>query len=97
MVEVTSKTGITKDLSLDFDSIVGYEEAHPEYSFLEDVGKMADNMKLSTLDRLTKLVYDGQGWKQFVKDGFTMNDLSTAILESLKELGFTQEENAGEA
>ena len=95
MVEVTSKTGITKDLHLDFDAIVAYEEKNPDYSFIDDIGNLGDKMRFATLDRLTKLVYDGQGWKQFVADGFSIKELSLAITEGMKELGFIPEDSPG--
>jgi len=94
MVKVTSKKGVEKDLCLDFDAIVAMEEKTPGYSFLEEMDKLGDTPKLSTIDRLTRLIYDGKGWKEFVADGFTIRDLTTVLRGSMAELGFTSEDSA---
>ena len=94
MVKVTSKNGIEKDLCLDFDAIVEMEEKNPGYSFLEEMDKLSDTPKLSTIDRLTRLIYEGKGWREFVKDGFTIDDLTTVLKGSMAELGFTSEASA---
>lgn len=94
MVTVTSKKGETKDLCLDFDAIVEMENKDPNYSFFEEMDRMGDKPKVATLDRLARLIYDGKGWKEFVRDGFTIDDLTKVLKGSMVELGFTSEDSA---
>lgn len=94
MVKVTSKKGVEKDLCLDFDAIVEMELKDPKYSFMKEMENIGDDMRLATIDRLTRLIYDGKGWKEFVKDGFTLQDLTKVLRESMAELGFTSEDSA---
>jgi hypothetical protein len=94
MVEVTSKKGETKDLCLDFDAIVEAELKDPSYSFIREMDGLDRNLRLSTLDRLTRWIYGGKGWKEFVADGFTIEDLTKVLKGSMEELGFTSGDSA---
>ncbi|WII07038.1 hypothetical protein PED39_05470 [Methanomassiliicoccales archaeon LGM-RCC1] len=86
MVHIVSSTGVEKDVSLDFDAICAYEDAHPDWSMVKELSNLK-TMKFSSLKVLTSFFYEG-GWPQFVGDGFTIDDLSNVILEGLNELGF---------
>jgi hypothetical protein len=60
-----------------------------------EMRKFGKTTRFSSLDILATFLYDG-GWKQWAADGFTVADLTDAISDSLRELGFTSEEEASE-
>ena len=91
MVHIESKTGIEADVGLDFDKIVAYEQAHPDWSLMTEMQSLGEKMRFSTIDLLASFIYPG-GWKGWVADGFTIKDMTLVITEGLKELGFTPED-----
>lgn len=91
MVHIESSTGIEADVTLDFDKVCAYEREHPDWSIITELSGFGGNIRLTSLDLLTSFIYEG-GWKAWVRDGFTIQDLTLAITEGLKELGFTLEE-----
>lgn len=94
MVELTSTTGVVKDLHIDFRACVALEEdmGMSFFKIMSDLG--GGDLHLSTLDRLVRLIpaYAEFGWPEFVKDGYKLTDLMTVITKGMEELGFTSEE-----
>ena len=94
MVEMTSAKGVVKDLHIDFRACVDLEEdmGMSFFKIMSDLG--GDDLHLSTLDRLVRLIpdYAEYGWPEFVKDGYRLTDLMTVLTKGMEELGFTSEE-----
>ena len=90
-MQMESKTGVVAEVTLDFDKICDYERAHPDWSIVQELASFNGNIRLTSIDLLASFVYEG-GWRAWVKDGFTLNDLTLAISNGLKELGFSSEE-----
>jgi hypothetical protein len=94
-MHLTSRKGIEADVELDFDAVCAYEDEHPDWSIIAEMRRFGKTTRFSSLDLLASFLYDG-GWKAWAADGFTVADLTDAISEGLRELGFTSEEEASE-
>lgn len=86
MTLITSSEGTTMDIDLDLNYVMTYEEEHPEWSIF-DVLKNMKSLRFVDLDIIAKCC-GFQGYKDFTDQGFGMEDLTKAVLES-KYLGFS--------
>ncbi|MBE6524487.1 MAG: hypothetical protein E7Z65_06420 [Thermoplasmata archaeon] len=87
MVKVSSSTGIEKDFHLDFDAICSYENQHKDWSIMDEFDQLS-KMRFSSLNLLATFI-GCNGWADFVKEGFTVENLASIIESGLAELGFT--------
>ena len=89
-MKMESSKGIQAEIHLDFDKVCAYEKEHPDWSLLKELKDFGDTLRFTTLDLLASFVYEG-GWKAWVRDGFTMDNLAEALTNGLEELGFYSE------
>ncbi len=94
-MKIESRTGVKADVSLDFDKVCAYEKEHPDWSIIQEIKQLGDSQRFTSLDLLTSFVYEG-GWKAWVRDGFTVIDLTKALEGGLQELGFYSEDGQSE-
>lgn len=80
------KNGVMYTFSLDTDYILDLEAKDPSFSFFEELGKLGEDMRLTTLFNLTKFI--GWNYRDFVAKGFTMDDLVGILSDCMEELGF---------
>jgi hypothetical protein len=90
MQHITSKKGVEKDVELDIDKVVEYETAHEDWSIIREMVKYGKVQRVSSVNLLASFVYEG-GYKEWVRDGFTVGDLIDVITAELRALGFLQE------
>lgn len=84
------KDGKSWNFSLDIDKIVQMENEDPSFNFFEDVSKMGENFRLSTLARLC--TYIGYDVKTLLTAKFTVEEISEILSDCFRELGFISEE-----
>lgn len=88
-----SRNGQDIYFRLDINAIVEYENAHPEWSIMDDITGLANKVRLSTLDRLCGFM--GYSYSEFIGMGFRMDDLAGIFGEVLVEdLGFPTPESS---
>lgn len=84
------KDGKTFSYFLDLDMILDREEKDPNYSFLDEVSKLGEGkFRVTTLNEMCKFV--GTTYKEFIKTGLTIDDLTEILIECIKEAGFFTE------
>ena len=96
MVALTDKNGTEVEVSLDLDKICDYEASHPGWSIIQEMNSFGQTLRFSSLNLLSSFIIGEGGWKAWIKDGFTIKDLTHVINEGLKELGFTSEDGQSE-
>ena len=88
------KDGIEHLFRIDIDAVAAYEEAHPDWSIMDDIGS-ADRVRVSALDRLAGFL--GYRYADFVALGFTLQDLAEIYADCLRtDLGFPMPEDSGQ-
>lgn len=88
MTEITSSVGEVRDIDIDIDFIMSYEEAHPDWSIVSFMDGMS-RMRVTDIDLLAK-IFGFDGVKDFLAQGFGVDDLYEAVKGS-KLLGFTEQ------
>lgn len=86
MTLMTSSKGITRDIDLDIDAIVAYEEEHPEWSLFQLLEKMK-TARFSDMNLLARFL-GYQDFKAWADEGYTFEDMAGAVQGS-RFLGFT--------
>lgn len=86
-MQVTSKSGTTKEFALDFDRICEYEAAHPSWTIVGEFDNV-ERGRFSSLDLLARFI-GAEGWRQFTADGFTIENLTDVVVAGLRDLGFS--------
>lgn len=86
MTEYTSSTGVKRDFGLDIESILKMEEENPGFSLVNDFRKFAGTYRLTYADRLCRAM--GTTYRDFIADGFYMEDLVGIITKAMSDLHF---------
>ncbi len=86
MTLMTSSKGITRDIDLDIDAIVAYEEEHPEWSLFQLLERMK-SARFTDMNLLAKFL-GYQDFKAWADEGYTFEDMAGAVQGS-RFLGFT--------
>ena len=83
-----SSTGVERSFDLTIEQMIEAEMKDPKLAILRDYRDIARTGRLSIADRLCRAF--GTTYEDFVKDGFTFNDLLTIVGEVLEGLGFSE-------
>lgn len=84
------KDGKTYSFALDLDRILEMEEKDENYSFLDEVSKLGEGkFRVTTLNNMCKFM--GTTYKDYIKTGLTVDNLSDILIECIKEAGFFTE------
>ena len=86
MTEYTSSTGTVRDFTLDLDRILKMEEESPGFSLMNDFRKFSSTYRLTYADRLCRAM--GTTYKQFIEDGFYLEDLIRIVTRAMGDLHF---------
>ena len=85
------KEDFSKDFEIDIDKVIEMEIADPNFSLLEEIEKLGKKFTFTGADKLTRLV--GFTYKDFIANGFDVEDLTKIYTECLKDLGFPSAQN----
>lgn len=88
MTQITSSIGEVRDVDIDVDFAMSYEEAHPDWSIVTFMDGMS-KMRISDIDLLSR-IFGFDGVKDLLSQGFDVNDLYEAV-KGYKLLGFTEQ------
>lgn len=91
-MKITTKAGNEIEVSLDFDKVCEYERKNPEWSIITEVRQFGKTMRFNTLNVLVGLTDFEGDWKEWVRSGLTIGDLTDVISDGLNELGFGSED-----
>ena len=83
-----SSTGVERSFDLSIEQMIEAEMKDPKLAFLRDFRDIARTGRLSIAARLCRAF--GTTYEDFVRDGFTFNDLLTIVGEVLEGLGFSE-------
>lgn len=89
MTVITSSVGESRDVELDINKVIAYEQNHPDWSILAMAGGM-DNMRFSEYDLMCKFM-GFEGFEDLVSQGFSPADVGE-VLKRSKFLGFTEQD-----
>lgn len=86
MTMMATSAGAVKDLDLDLDFICGYETDHPDWSLFDMFEKMK-RPRFTDLDLMSRCI-GYPSFREFVADGFTIEDMAS-VIQGSRYLGFT--------
>lgn len=86
MTLMVSSNGTTRDIDLNLDFVMAYEEEHPGWSVFNVLEAQDNGVRYTDLDLVARCI-GFEGIRDLVDQGFTVDDLMTAIKES-KYVGF---------
>lgn len=89
MVTAIDKHGNSHTYTLNIDYIIELEDADSTYSFMEDVSKLGDTLRISNLNRVCKAL--GSDVKEMLALGFTIEKIANIFTECMREAGFISE------
>ena len=80
-------------IEMDFDAVVQYEDAHPDWSIVDLISHAASSKRISDLNLLTSfLMINGQNlgsdYVSCLRNGLKIDDMLSAFREGLTLLGF---------
>ena len=86
--------GLDHVFRIDVDALAAYEDAHPDWSIMDDI-QQADKVRVTALNRLSTFL--GYPYAEFVALGFTVQDLADIYVECMRsDLGFPTPEDSGQ-
>lgn len=86
MTLMVSSNGTTRDIDLDLDFVMAYEEEHPGWSVFNVLEAQENGVRYTDLDLVARCI-GFEGIKDMVDQGYNVGDLKAAIGES-KYVGF---------
>lgn len=93
MVQFTDSNGNVHEFALDLDTIIEYENEHPDWSITDEIAQVSGKFRFSSMDKLARYI-GAPSWEGFVNMGLGFEDLVTIFSEALKESGFPISESA---
>ena len=94
MVTRADRSGIVKEFSLDIKWILAEEARDPSYSFFKDLDGIADDLRLTTVKRMTDAM--GQDFETMLKS-YMIYDIVEIFADCCKESGFIPSESNANA
>lgn len=88
MPEYRSSSGFVRSFDMTIEQMIEAEMKDPKLALLRDYRDIARTGRLTIADRLCRAF--GTTYKDFVREGFTFNDLLTIVGDVLEELGFSE-------
>lgn len=85
-MEYVSPKGVKRDFELSVDRILEMEEADPGFSLVNEFRKLTTTYRVTYADHLCRAL--GTTYKDFVRDGFYMEDLADIMTKALGDLHF---------
>lgn len=92
-VTLTNAKGEQYMFSLNLDDVMAYEEAHPDWTLMDEISGAEGTIRFTTLNRLAQFI--GYTYADFAKLGFGIEDLSKIYEEEITGLlGFSTEDSS---
>ena len=86
MTEFTSSTGVTRDFTMSLERILELEAKDPGFSLINDVRKLGHTFRLTYAEHILQAM--GTNYKEFIADGFYLEDLGDIATKAMGELHF---------
>jgi hypothetical protein len=84
------RNGVSYDFALNWEAIETAENEDPDWDIFSAMSEMVKKPRFTTLYKLSR--YIGWDYKEFVRAGFSVEDLGEVLNECLREAGFRSEE-----